>query len=173
MDNKALKRFESRISPEPNSGCWLWTGAHDGRLYGQIFVNGRLLRAHRFSWEVHHGPIPAGAHVCHKCDTPACVNPDHLFIGSAADNMRDAARKGRNGMQRHPSRSRIVENRGTLIGDQHPNSKLTAQQVAEIRRLHALGTSQRALARIFPVSAGHIANITRGFVWAHTFTEEE
>jgi hypothetical protein len=90
-----LTRFEMQHIPEPNSGCWLWLGATSPSGYGNIYAFGSSLRAHRASWVIFRGAIPAGMHVLHKCDTPSCVNPDHLFLGSHADNMADKVRKGR------------------------------------------------------------------------------
>ena len=92
------ERFLKKISPEPNTGCWLWTGSSDTRGYGHISTGKRTdapLMAHRVSYALHCGPIPKGMNVCHTCDTPACVNPDHLWIGSHADNARDMVVKGR------------------------------------------------------------------------------
>jgi hypothetical protein len=93
------ERFFSKVNRTPDGGCWLWNGAVQHNGYGYLHVGGRFerrpVRAHRFSWELHRGPIPEGMHVCHSCDTPACVNPDHLFLGSRSDNMRDCASKGR------------------------------------------------------------------------------
>ena len=90
------ERFEGKFTPEPNSGCWLWmaAGGADGR-YGRIGVNGNSRLAHRVAWELYRGPISGNEHVLHKCDVTICVNPDHLFLGSHADNMRDMAEKGR------------------------------------------------------------------------------
>ncbi len=89
------ERFHSKYIPEPNSGCWLWTAAMVGYEYGGLWVNGKTDRAHRVSWKLYYGDIPNGLQVCHKCDTPLCVNPEHLFIGTHKENMHDALRKGR------------------------------------------------------------------------------
>ena len=89
-------RFYDRICPEPNTGCWLWIGAPDSFGYGQIEINGASYRTHRLSWMIHRGEITKGLVVCHRCDTPACVNPDHLFLGTHGDNVRDMHKKGRN-----------------------------------------------------------------------------
>ena len=91
-----MEKFESKYIPEPMSGCWLWIGANSGKGgYGQISINGRIKRAHRVSWELHRGFIPEGMLVCHHCDTPPCVNPDHLFVGTYSDNTIDSVKKGR------------------------------------------------------------------------------
>lgn len=81
--------------PVPEAGCWLWLGSTSSRGYGYSGIKGAPSLAHRASYEAFSGPIPAGMCICHKCDTPACVNPDHLFAGTNLDNMRDMCAKGR------------------------------------------------------------------------------
>lgn len=80
---------------ENESGCWIWTGTKDRKGYGRTVQNGIKHLAHRFAWEREHGPVPPGLFVCHHCDTPSCVRPDHLFVGTQSMNMIDAVFKGR------------------------------------------------------------------------------
>lgn len=91
-----LSRLEGRfVEKEPNTGCWLWTGATAGNGYGKLGLDGRTVYAHRTFYESVVGAIPAGLKVCHRCDTPSCVNPDHLFVATQAANLADARAKGR------------------------------------------------------------------------------
>lgn len=88
-----------RCIPEPNTGCWLWTRAtmgKNGNEYGTCFLNYKAIVAHRLSYKTFKGDFDHKLDVCHKCDTPLCINPDHLFLGTHADNMRDCVFKGRN-----------------------------------------------------------------------------
>ena len=90
------ERFREKYIKLSKDKCWLWT-ACTFRGYGRIRDGGKFALAHRVSWEIHKGPIPEGMGVCHKCDVPGCVNPDHLFLGTQKDNMSDAREKGRLG----------------------------------------------------------------------------
>ncbi len=144
------ERFEKNLSMEPNTGCWLWTGHQYTNRYGQIGVNGSQVRANRLSWELHKGPIPKGLNVLHHCDTPECVNPYHLFLGTAKDNMADCIKKNR------------LKPR---CGITHPRTKLTPEQVSEIRA-DLRGT--RRLSREYGVSRTAIRDIRRGITWKHS-----
>ena len=90
-----LERFLGFVSPEPNTGCWLWTGAAVPKGYGTFNIEGKFHRAPRVSWTLFRGDIPAGLLVLHHCDLPLCVNPEHLFLGTNADNQLDSIRKNR------------------------------------------------------------------------------
>src|SRR4051812_22074657 len=88
-----MERFWSKV--DKTGECWLWTAYRDAAGYGRFGLAGKVQKAHRVSYELAVGPIPAGAHVLHSCDNPPCVNPDHLRVGSRIDNMRDKFMRGR------------------------------------------------------------------------------
>lgn len=143
-----IVKFMKKVSPEPNTGCWLWFGAHHKDGYGSFSYKGRNQVAHRVGYELHCGEIPAGMNVCHRCDNRACVNPDHLFLGTHQENIADRNAKGR--------QSR---------GETHGTAKLTERDVLAIRRLS--GRSQREMARDFGVTRSAIQSILRGDVWVN------
>jgi len=101
MEQQVIERFLDKISPEPNTGCWLWNAVLTGTGYGNFMVNRSVYTAHRASFLIHKGPIPDGMQVCHKCDVRCCVNPDHLFLGTSQDNAIDKCNKGR-----HPNQTK-------------------------------------------------------------------
>jgi hypothetical protein len=142
-----LDNFFDRIVPEPNSGCWLWIGYLNTYGYGKFRMAGRAYYAHRLSFEVAKGPIPTGLLVLHTCDTRCCVNPDHLYSGTEADNSRDAA-----------ERNRLPR------GESHHGTNLTDDQVRQIR-IDVGATAN--LANRFGVSSATIRKIRNGRTWGH------
>ncbi len=151
------ERLESKSIPEPNSGCWLWTASVISDGYGCLRSDGRTQYAHRLSYEINTGPIPEGMFVCHKCDTPSCVNPRHLFLGTNQDNIKDSMEKGRRKRAYAPRPWR--ENMVT-------NSKLTEDDVRTIRKRLLDGPRQmRRLSREFGVSHTAIRMIALGKRW--------
>lgn len=146
----AVARFEAKIFR--TNRCWLWTGGQMGKGYGGFRGHNSVRTyAHRFSHETYIGPIPDGQFVCHECDNPACVNPDHLFLGSQFDNMADAHRKGR---------TRKTIPRGEL----HPSAKLTSEQVLIIRESPK---SLTELAAEYGVRLQSIYAIKKRLSWRH------
>lgn len=137
-------------------GCWGWTSWFDRDGYGRI----RNIRAPRLSWQIHHGPIPDGMCVLHRCDNPPCTRPDHLFLGTIADNNADKAAKGRS------TRGRSL--RGNHVrGEAHHAARITNEDVRAIRELYAAGMLQREIGERFGVRPGYISNIITGRSWGH------
>jgi hypothetical protein len=132
--------LEDRHVKDPNSGCWLWFGADSGRDgYGGIRRGGKEIKAHRASYTIFNGEIPEGMYVLHKCDVRCCINPDHLFLGTHIDNMRDRFEKGRY------------------------NTKISVAEVEKIRNLYAdMEYTQAQLAKIYKVDASLISRIIAG-----------
>lgn len=146
-----LSRFMQLVEKEPLSGCWLWLGYTNAAGYG---IHSRLKKrtyAHRRAWELMRGSISGETMVCHRCDTPACVNPEHLFLGSHSDNMADMRAKGR-----------AFRPAGTL----HPQHRLSEQAVRYVRQQYGRnGVSYSMLGRALNVSWEAIRNIVKGRSW--------
>ncbi len=129
--------------------CWLWTGCIVLK-YGIAWYRGRATKAHRVAWELTIGPIPDGLKVLHRCDTPACVRTDHLFLGTQAQNVEDMERKGRG---------------RKAVGAQHGRSRLNEDMARRIRA--SGGESPTLLARALGVSEGAVRAVLRGETWRH------
>lgn len=147
------ERLLNKIKIAAETGCWEWT-ASKTRGYAVIRANGRWCRANRVSYDLYCGPIADGMHVLHRCDNPACVNPEHLFLGTNADNMADKVAKGRQ-----------------LPGSAHSLAKLTDADVLAIR--NAEGVTQLALATKYGVGQQQISRIRSGKRWAHLARTED
>jgi hypothetical protein len=151
-----IERFWSNV--KKSEGCWIWTGRRSWNgKYGSFFLSSlprnHSILAHRFSWEiVNASEIPRGLDACHSCDTPLCVRPNHIFIGTRKQNMQDAVRKGRF----HSPK-----------GETNPAAKLSRQSIIEIVRKASAGMTHRQIASGFGVAHSTVGRILRGELWAH------
>lgn len=148
------ERFDAKWIPEPNSGCWLWTGAVSGvrPSIGLGRANEGTALAYRVAWELYVGPIPGGMALCHHCDVPLCVNPAHLFLGTQADNLADMAAKGRG----HSA----CTNRAVA----RYKTKLTE---TDVRAIRADKRSGRQIAADYGTSQPNVRAIKNRQIWRH------
>lgn len=140
------ERFDYYTAPSP-FGCLLWTGSVRNSKYGQFLAGGKSWSAHRYAYQRAHGPIPAGLFVCHRCDEPRCVNPEHLFLGTHDDNTVDMVKKAR-----------------SAAGARHPLAKLTEDDVRFIRATNVPGIE---VAKMLGVTPANVSAIRVGKTWRH------
>jgi hypothetical protein len=148
--------FERHVQPSNIENCWDWLSYKNPSGYGQTKIggrNGKHILAHRLSWIVYFGEIPEGMHVCHKCDNPSCVNPNHLFLGTNLDNIKDRMKKGRS----------VATWKG-VPREKHPSCKVTDIQIAEMVNLRKLGKSIPTIAPMFGITPRHISKLTSKFI---------
>ena len=152
INKSAYERAIERYEPDTNGGCWLWTAGLDKSGYAVISENNRQTKVHRLIYKTLCGSIPNGLLVCHRCDVRSCINPEHLFLGTHADNTNDMYAKGR-GVDRK--------------GIKHPLAKLSSENVLEIRNMVRAGNSQSSVAKKFSVSKSTISGICSQGRWNH------
>jgi len=174
---KDIQRFWAKVDKsDGEDACWIWQAAVNRYRggYGQFGVGDRKHHynrpAHRVAYEITFGAVPADLYVCHRCDNPRCVNPSHLFTGTALDNVRDMMRKNRlsrankasgdrNGMRMHPE--------SVLRGSSSPNARFTTEDVEYIRKRYAQGdVTLQSLADQFGVNKSTIGKIVRGITYS-------
>lgn len=150
---EAFARFMRLVAvgQEPGS-CWIWQGNRPDGRYGHFSITGKSVKAHRWLYEAVIGFIPDGLVLRHRCDNPACVNPQHLELGTFADNTRDMLDRGRGADRK---------------GERHPLARLNADSVRKIRAEAANGTRHAALAERFGVARQQITKIVGRASWGH------
>ncbi len=154
------ERFWRSVEVRKKEECWSWLAGcqgysrkNNGTGYGRFEVRGHLTYAHRFSYELHKGPIPVGLQVRHKCDNCKCVNPSHLLLGTNHDNVRDMVSRGR------------ARGNTKVFGEVHPKSVLSLAEVRKIRSRCARGSTYASVARVFGVNESTIARIVKRETW--------
>lgn len=195
MDEKTIARFWAKVdkngpvpSHMPHLGrCWVWKGTANSGWYGHFSVDKKRQYAHRLSWEMHNAPIPNGLIICHRCDNASCVRPEHMFLGTHADNANDKSAKGRakwkagHQLRLHPEkilrgpalsarhrRNGIIRNLGPVRrGSQCGQAKLTETDIIKICELRRSGVGPQRIADQFSVSRSLIQQILRGDQWKH------
>lgn len=152
FDQAFIERFNLKWKVNEKTGCWDWTASVAGKGYGQIKLPRQRKQdyAHRIAYLIHKGDIPEGKHVCHTCDNPLCVNPNHLWLGSSAENQQDMKAKGR-----------------SLYGERNSRAVLTEDGVRKIRQLLSQGLSQDKVARMFGIQQMEVSRIHRKLRWSH------
>ena len=156
----AVDRFWQRV--DRSGDCWEWRGQRQRQGYGQVGWAGKRYAAHRFAWLLVNGCIPDGLLVCHRCDSPSCVRPDHLFLGTTAENARDRENKGRG---KHDL-AKLLKHAPRLRGERNPGAKLTSEQVGQIRQRYVpRRVSMKRLADEYGVNPATVFYVIHGRTW--------
>jgi hypothetical protein len=157
---RLISRFWEKV--ERSDGCWNWTSWRNQSGYGLFTIGRSPCRAHRYSWELHFGPIPDGMCVLHRCDNRLCVRPDHLFLGTRRENAADMKAKGRQ------AQGERLRDRRVIRGEDCTWSKLSAAQVLAIRSRYESGSDTLAtLSDEYGISYNHVYAIVRRTTWKH------
>lgn len=145
------ERFLMQIHLTNKNKCWEWRG-YKQKGYGRFLLNGKKILAHRASFIIFFGKIKNGMYICHKCDNPSCVNPNHLYAGTPKQNALDSLYRNRNYMKK---------------GDLNPRAKLNSKVVKKIKYFLSLNERPIKLSKMFNISYSSIQNIKRGITWKH------
>lgn len=162
-----LDRADFMLRVTMTEGCWLWAASIRPNGYGQINHRGRITLAHRVAYTLLVGPIPPGMWVLHRCDVRACVNPEHLYLGTHEDNMRDMVARGRQCRGARMAAALAGKRRGRMPGESNAGAKLTDQKVRDMREAYAAGTTQTALAAAYGVRQSLVSRVVRREAWRH------
>lgn len=165
MRKTMLDRFEEKYSRGGADECWEWSAGLCRYGYGRFRVDGEKVGAHRASYSLYVGPVPAGAMVLHSCDNRKCVNPAHLRIGTAKDNAMDAASRARTLKGR-----KVPESRRSYVGENGPRAKLTREQA---QRILADPRTVREIAADYGITYGAVGHLKRGMTWANIQRESD
>jgi len=144
------QKFWKNTNKKKSNECWDWMPCRDKTEYGALFINQKKHKAHRYSYELHYGKIPKGKIICHRCDNPSCVNPNHLFLGTHADNSADRSAKNRH-----------------AYGEKTGSSKLTVKQVLDIKELLDKKIKYKVVKKKYNISCSTVYCIKSGKYWKH------
>jgi hypothetical protein len=164
LEEKDLARFWAKIQVAGDDECWLWTGAKHRKGYGRFKVRGKLLLPHRIAYSLSNQDELIDLFICHRCDNPPCCNPNHLFLGTRSDNMKDCHRKGRLTMPLY--RGGGKKGPKNQKGERSNSSKLKNEDVFKIRELSAQGQNSVVLSEIFGVTPRNRLIVQRK-TWKH------
>ena len=157
LEIEVTEHLKAKFWPKVKQGapdeCWPWTGSLNSKGYGHFRISKRIAVAHRVSYTIHFGPIPQGLFICHRCDNPVCVNPNHLFAGTNRENVDDMLSKGRQ-----------------CRGEDHQLAKLSDEKIGEIRMRWATRLTQQKLADEYGISVGALNIALYHKTWKHLGT---
>lgn len=150
MNQKLIDKFWSNVQKGNPDECWIWIGSPSGNGYGQLRFEGVTYRSNVLSYLINKGNIPARMYICHTCDNPICVNPNHLFVGTPSDNAKDRQQKGRG---------------RPMDGENNSNNRFTKESIIQMRSMFQKGYLCNEIAHIFDTNPEYVRNVVKRKVW--------